>query len=129
MALDLTEMEILLQRRYNSLQDILRLTKEMLDTVSREDEVSFSLMLDMRAEEIDKYEACQEKIWKKAEDGPQEAETVRRLMQSDPEEMLPVAAAEEQTVFKIRKKTTDLIREVQQLEQLLNLRVHAGQPR
>lgn len=129
MALDLTEIEILLQRRYNSLQDILRLTKEMLETISRGDEVSLSLMLDMRAEEIDRYEACQEEIWKKAEEGPQEAETVQRLMRSAPEDMLTSAKAEEQTVFMIRKKTTDLIKEVQQLDQLLNLRIHAGQPR
>lgn len=129
MALDLTEIEILLQRRYNSLQDILRLTKEMLETISRGDEVSLSLMLDMRAEEIDRYEACQEEIWKKAEEGPQEAETVQRLMRSAPEDMLTSAKAEEQKVFMIRKKTTDLIKEVQQLDQLLNLRIHAGQPR
>lgn len=50
MALDLTEMEVLLQRRYNCLHEIHRLTKEMLEMVSRRDEVSLSLMLDMRAE-------------------------------------------------------------------------------
>ena len=88
MALDLTEMEVLLQRRYNCLYEIHRLTKEMLEMVSRRDEVSLSLMLDMRAEEMEKYSVCQ-----------------------------------------IRKKTVELISEVQQLDQLLGLRIHAGQPR
>ena len=67
MALDMAEIEILLQRRYNSLREIERLTREMLDTVSRGDEISLSLMLDMRADEIEKYMVCQEQIWKKAE--------------------------------------------------------------
>ena len=129
MALDLTEMEVLLQRRYNCLHEIHRLTKEMLEMVSRRDEVSLSLMLDMRAEEMEKYSVCQEKIWKRAENDPQDAEQVMRIMKIDPEEGLATAKTEEKLVYQIRKKTVELISEVQQLDQLLGLRIHAGQPR
>ncbi len=127
MVLDMTEIEILLQRRYNCLREIRRLTQEMLDTLSRGDEVSLSLMLDMRAEEIEKYEFCQEEIWKKAARGPQESEAVRRIMNTDPEEGLAAAEPEEQLAYQIRKKTVDLIPEVQQLNQRLGLRLNAGQ--
>lgn len=129
MALDMAEIEILLQRRYNSLREMDHLTREMLDTVSRGDEVSLSLMLDMRADEIEKYMVCQEQIWKKAEDGPLESETIGRIMNMDPEEGLKTGKAEEQTVYQIRKKTVKLLREVQQLDQQLGFRIHAGQPR
>ena len=129
MALDMEEIEILLQRRYNSLLEIGKLTKEMLDTVSRGDEVSLSLMLDMRAEEIDRYAVSQEMIWKQAENGHREAETVKRIMSMDPEKGMETAAPEELLAYQIRKKTIKLIQEVQQMDQQLNLRLHAGQPR
>ncbi len=129
MALDMAEIEILLQRRYNSLREIDRLTREMLDTVSRGDEISLSLMLDMRADEIEKYMVCQEQIWKKAEEGPLESDTVRRIMDTDPDEGLETGIKADQTAYQIRKKTVKLLREVQQLDQQLSLRIHAGQPR
>ncbi len=129
MTLDMAEIEILLQRRYNSLREIERLTREMLDTVSRGDEISLSLMLDMRADEIEKYMVCQEQIWKKAEEGPLESDTVRRIMDTDPDEGLETGIKADQTAYQIRKKTVKLLREVQQLDQQLSLRIHAGQPR
>lgn len=129
MAMDLSEIEILLQRRYNSLLEISQLTKEMLDTLSRGDEVSLSLILDMRAEEIEKYAVCQEEIWKKAEKDLLQSEAVKRIMNTDPEEGLETGRAEERTAYQIRKKTIKLLHEVQQQDQLLGLRLHAGQPR
>lgn len=129
MVLDMAEIEILLQRRYNCLREMKRLTQEMLDTLSRGDEVSLSLMLDMRAEEIEKYELCQEEIWKKAASGPQESEVIKRIMNTDPEEGLAAAKPEDQLAYQIRKKTVNLITEVQQLNQQLGLRLNAGQPR
>lgn len=129
MAMDLSEIEILLQRRYNSLLEISKLTKEMLDTLSRGDEVSLSLMLDMRAEEIEKYAVCQEEIWKIAEKDPQKSEHVRRIMNTDPEEGLGTGRQEERTAYRIRSKTIKLLREVQQQDELLGLKLHAGQPR
>lgn len=129
MALDFEEMEVLLQRRYNCLYEIHRLTKEMLDMIPRGDEISLSLMMDMRGEEIEKYEVCQKTIWKKSEKGPQEAEQVRRIMTTDPDEGLATAKTEEKLVYQIRKKTVNLIREVQQLDRQLGLRIHAGRPR
>ena len=49
MRLDLEQIMILLQRRYHSLQEIGKLTSEIQEAVSRRDEVSTSLLLDMRA--------------------------------------------------------------------------------
>ena len=52
MNLDLEQIMILLQRRYRAFQEISRLTSELGEAVSRRDEVSASLLLEMRADEI-----------------------------------------------------------------------------
>ena len=65
MELDLEQMLILLQRRYNSLRELKRLTDDLQDAVSREDAVSADLILQMRADEMDNTEACLEMIWKR----------------------------------------------------------------
>ena len=69
MELDLEEIAILLQRRYNWLREVKRLTGEMQDSVSRHDEISFALLLQMRAEVLAKYDASGEELWSQAELG------------------------------------------------------------
>ena len=50
-------------------------------------------------------------------------------MDTDPDEGLETGIKADQTAYQIRKKTVKLLREVQQLDQQLSLRIHAGQPR
>ena len=60
MGLDLEQVMVLLQRRYNFLREIKRLTADLQDAVSREDSVSAGLILQMRADEMENIENCQE---------------------------------------------------------------------
>ena len=53
MGLDLEQVMVLLQRRYNFLREIKRLTADLQDAVSREDSVSAGLILQMRADEME----------------------------------------------------------------------------
>ena len=61
MNLDLEQIMILLQRRYRAFQEISRLTSELGEAVSRRDEVSASLLLEMRADEISVVDTCYRK--------------------------------------------------------------------
>lgn len=129
MKLDLEEMEILLQRRYNSLREIDRLTGEMQDALSRGDEVSFSLLLDMRGEEMEKHQSCEEAIWKTARQGPEEAQAILQFMNTDPEKALKTAKPEERLLYEIRRKTVALVQKIQRQDQELNRRANAGKTR
>ncbi len=124
MELDLEQIAILLQRRYGWLREILRLTNEMLDSVSRRDEVSFALLLRMRAEEIAKYDASQRELWSQAEKGREAHVELKRLLRSDPETIGAVDDPMEKKIFEVRKKIIRLIREIQNRDRVLNQRVN-----
>ncbi|MBR5509237.1 MAG: hypothetical protein IKV59_04210 [Lachnospiraceae bacterium] len=123
MELDLEEIAILLQRRYNWLREVKKLTGEMQDSVSRHDEISFGLLLQMRAEVLAKYDASGEELWSQAERGPEALPELRRLLREDPD---TAEAAEpiEKKIFELRKKTKILIGEIQNQDKMLHQRVN-----
>lgn len=122
MELDLEQMLILLQRRYNSLRELKRLTDDLQDAVSREDTVSADLILQMRADEMDNTEACLEMIWKMAEGGQKENEEIHRLMSKEFLLMEEGVSQEETEILNLRKKTATLIKEIQDTDRRLNKR-------
>ena len=54
MELDLTKVMILVQRRYGAVREIYRLTKELGEAFERNDEVSASMLFQMREDEMEK---------------------------------------------------------------------------
>lgn len=58
MALDLERIMLLLQKRLNGMQEMKRLTCELLESASRNDQVSLELILQMRADEMARIEAA-----------------------------------------------------------------------
>ena len=64
MALDMKKIMILLQRKYSSIREIANLTKELEGAFARNDEVSATMLLQMRADEMEKIERCMEEIWR-----------------------------------------------------------------
>lgn len=123
MQLDLEQLLILLQRRYTVLKEIGKLTGELQEAVSRGDEVSASLVLTMRAEEIGNYEECQGEIGALANQGEEEAAAVRRLLTASPEAVSETAGWEEKKIYEVRQKTAGLIKEIQQKDKAINQRV------
>jgi len=61
---DLMLMEILkeLQKKYQSIVEIERITREMGDFLSRNDRTSVQMLLGMRKEEMDKADNCEKRI-------------------------------------------------------------------
>ena len=122
MGLDLEQVMVLLQRRYNFLREIKRLTADLQDAVSREDSVSAGLILQMRADEMENMENCHEMIWRMAERGQKENEDIRRLMSGELLSMAEGMSYEEDKILKLRKKTAALIKEIQDADKILNKR-------
>ena len=120
MGLDLEQVMVLLQRRYNFLREIKRLTADLQDAVSREDSVSAGLILQMRADEMENIENCQELIWRMAEEGQRENEDIHRLMSGEFLSMAEGMSYEEDKILKLRKKTAALNKEIQDADKIVN---------
>lgn len=123
MEFDLEQVLILLQRRYNSLRELKRLTDDLQEAVSREDAVSAELIMQMRADEMDNTETCLEMIWRMAEEGQKENEEIQRLMSKEFLLMEEGVSPAETRILNLRKKTAALIKEIQDTDKRLNKRV------
>ena len=77
MALDLERIMLLLQKRLNGMQEMKRLTGELLESASRNDQVCLGLILQMRADEMARLEAAGEQIWLMGEEGAEGGGQVR----------------------------------------------------
>ena len=121
MAVDLERMMLLLQKRYNYLKRVDELTDELRSAFDRHDEVSASLLLDMRAEEIAALDNCSGQIWDLAGAGKAEAREVRRLMHDDPFAVPETDCWEENKIFEVRRKTVRLLEELQEKDRRMNL--------
>lgn len=121
MAVDLEQVMVLLQRKYSSLKRIDELTDELRSAFDRHDEVSASLLLDMRAEELAEVDNCQGRIWDLARTGKEEAKEVRRLMHNDPFAALKTDSWEENKIFEVRRKTVQLLEQLQDKDRRMSL--------
>lgn len=119
MEVDVTKVMILLQRRYNSLRETGRLTKELEEAIARNDEVSTIMLLQMRAEELAKVEQCMEEIWQLGESSRVAHEKLTALVTSDPGESVG-GNQEEEKVYEIRRRTQIILDELRQADQKLN---------
>ena len=76
-----TELETImlcLQRRYNILREIGGLTDELAEAVERRDDISASLLLKMRGEQMERHAACQEELICLTEQNP----AIRKQLQA-----------------------------------------------
>ena len=121
MAVDLERMMLLLQKRYNYLKRVDELTDELRSAFDRHDEVSASLLLDMRAEALAEVDNCYGRIWDLARTGKEDAREVRRLMHDDPFAVPETDCWEENKIFEVRRKTVRLLEELQEKDRRMNL--------
>ena len=117
--LDLTKLMVLLQRRYNFIREIHKLTKELEEALARNDDVSTSMILQMRAEEMGKADDCADAIWRLGENDRKAQERLRLLMLSEPQEDSG-EEPEEKKIFEIRRKTQSMIEEIREIDQRLS---------
>lgn len=122
MELDLTQLMILLQRKWNSIRELDRLTGELEESFERDDGISAVMLLQLRQDEMLKIERCTEDIWQLGEVGREASEMLRRLMNSDLENVVGETPQEEK-ICEIRKKTQELLEKLKQKDQELNRRM------
>lgn len=58
-----TELLKQVQRRYQAVNEVFRVTQEMADALSRDDRVAAQMLLEMRQEELDHLSESEEKIF------------------------------------------------------------------
>lgn len=119
MALDMKKIMILLQRKYSSIREIANLTKELEEAFARNDEVSATMLLQMRADEMEKIERCMEEIWRMGESGREDNKNLRILITSDPAKATG-ASPEERKIYEIRKKTQETLNSLRVADERLN---------
>lgn len=122
MELDMTRIMILLQRKYSAVREIDRLTGELREAFARNDEVSADMLLDMRAEEMAKVDACVEEIWQEGKSDSQMLRKLRVLLTCDPAKATG-NNSEEAKIYEIRCKTRILLDKVRREDQNLNRNV------
>lgn len=127
MALNKEKVMILVQRRLSLIQGISRLTAELADALSRRDEVSVNMLLQMRADEMGKLDECMEEIWKTGEESVSETEELRHLLTCDPFRATAGPGYEERKIFEIRQKTQALIKKLQEEDRKINRSVAGNQ--
>ncbi len=123
MELDLREVMILLQRKWNSIRELDRLTGEMEETFERDDGISAAMLLQLRQDEMLKIERCMEDIWQLGEVSPAASVKLRELIASDLEKAVG-KTPEEKKIYEIRRKTQDLLEKLKKKDQELNRRMH-----
>lgn len=121
--LDMRQILILFQRRYNAIREVSRLTEELADALSRNDEVSVTMLLGMRAEEMAGFDDCTGEIWQMCRHKSQETvQKIRQLVTSDPSENAG-ESPEEKKIYEIRRKTQAVIDQVRIVDERLNRKV------
>ncbi len=118
-GLDMRQVMVLFQRRYNSIREIDRLTDELSEAMARNDEVSVALVLQMRADEMAKFDDCTNEIWQMSSIGREALRKIRTLIQSDPEEAIS-ESPEEKKIYEIRRKTQAVIDRIRVIDERLN---------
>ncbi|MCI8416952.1 MAG: hypothetical protein HFI33_05525 [Lachnospiraceae bacterium] len=117
--LDVKKVMILLQRRYNYIREISMQTKELEDSLARNDDVSTSLILQMRADGMAKADDCTDEIWRLAENDRKAQEKLRLLVMSEPKEGVG-ESPEEKKIYEIRRKTQTIIDELRETDKRLS---------
>ncbi len=118
-TLDVAKVMILLQRRYNFICEIRKITRDLEDALARNDEVSTGMILQMRADEMAKADNCTDELWNLAGTDKEAQMKLRLLMVSDPQEMVG-ESVEEKKIYEIRRKTREIIEELRTVDKRLS---------
>ena len=115
----MTRVMILLQRKYSSIREIDRLTKELEDAFARNDDVSAAMLLEMRADEMAKVDECEGEIWRLGEADLSVLQKLKVLITSDATRAVG-ESSEEKKIYEIRQKTQTLLEKLRKADEKLN---------
>lgn len=123
MEREMERIAILLQRRYNCIREIGRLTEETEEAFARGDHVSATMLLNMRGEEMEKADSCNGEIWKMADEEAEHRTIIRTIMTSDPYYQPDSEDLWEIKIFEIRRKTAEALKKIRVTDNRMNRRV------
>lgn len=116
---------VLLQRKYNSVRELDRLTKELEECIGRNDSISAAMILQLRGDEMGKIETCMEEIWQMGESSRENYEYLQGLVASELDKA-EGKTPQEKKIFEIRRKTEDVLDGLRKLDERLNRRLAMG---
>lgn len=122
MELDISQVLKLLEKRYASILEIARLTRELEDALGRDDRASALLTLQMRADEMAKADEYMEEIWRMGESNAQNLQKLHWLFRTDPS-AASEEGKEEKAVYSLRKKICQMVERLQASDKRLSQRV------
>lgn len=118
-------MELLkqVQRRYQSVNEVFRVTKEIADVLSRDDRVAAQMLLGMRQEEIDHLVESEEKIYLllKCVD-QQERASILALLKGE-REALSDASFEEKKIGEIGNNIRRNLEKIVELDRMVSVKL------
>ena len=118
MEVNTEKVMILLQRKYNAVRELDKLTKELEAFIGRNDSVSAAMILQLRGDEMEKIERCMEEIWQTA-NSREEYLYIESLVTSDLE-TAEGKSTEEKKIIEIRRKTEAVLAKLREADQRLN---------
>ena len=118
MEVNTEKVMILLQRKYNAVRELDKLTKELEAFIGRNDSVSAAMILQLRGDEMEKIERCMEEIWQTA-NSREESLYIDSLVTSDLETAVG-KSTEEKKIIEIRRKTEAVLAKLREADQRLN---------
>jgi len=125
MELDISQVLKLLEKRYASILEIARLTRELEDALGRDDRASALLTLQMRADEMAKADEYMEEIWRMGESNAQNLQKLHWLFRTDPSAASEEGKEEkaEKAVYSLREKICQMVERLQASDKRLSQRV------
>ena len=118
MEVNTEKVMILLQRKYNAVRELDKLTKELEAFIGRNDSVSAAMILQLRGDEMEKIERCMEEIWQTA-NSREGYLYIESLVTSDLETAVG-KSTEEKKIIEIRRKTEAVLAKLREADQRLN---------
>ncbi|MCC8024768.1 MAG: hypothetical protein LIP16_05650 [Clostridium sp.] len=112
----------MLEKRYTSILEISRLTRELEDALGRDDRASSLLTLQARADEMAKADGYMEELWRMAESDAGHLQKLRSLLGTDPS-LAVEAGEEEEAILALRRKMCLTVEGLQAADKRLSRRV------
>ncbi len=125
MEVNTEKVMVLLQRKYNAVRELDRLTKELEQCIGRNDSISAAMILQLRGDEMGKIETCMEEIWQMGENSREDYEYLHGLVASElgqAEGKTP----QEKKIFEIRRKTEEVLEGLRKMDERLNRKLAVG---
>lgn len=118
-----TELLKQMQRRYGTVDEVFRVTKELTDALSRDDRMAAQMLLEMRQEELDHLSESEEKIYMLLECvDQQERNGILKLLKGE-RKVSSEASFEEKKIGEIGENIRRNLEKVLELDRVISVRL------